>query len=405
MRDELISVVERALSTVSPQVMQAHLSCFTRCLEYPPTCSPPGARALNANELRQADDLLASLATSFLEAYQCNWLEVGVRIANSACSGGPCSYEYVTDVLYETRLNALGDNVILEACRAIRTSAGGVANDVACTKDTPWFQTNGSKTLIEVIQDPAAQISLMLDIVEYQLSSLEQRTRVATSIVRRWENWSGATGRSKVANAKRLWTRLAASCAPSGCAILGSSTNADFYKFAGTVLLAWLSEFSTDTHGAVPGCSGAGMLLDEKRWQYTADTSKCRASSSCLRWSRPRHIYRASKEFAAASLGIPLSSDVYKEAMTNDLLTDYLAVYRRYHSGPDAGTDSQTVCNPSLDELSSSHDLSMTDPWGSTLTMHCGKLALVEDGARIAVISNGPDRKLGTEDDIRAFGM
>jgi general secretion pathway protein G len=59
-------------------------------------------------------------------------------------------------------------------------------------------------------------------------------------------------------------------------------------------------------------------------------------------------------------------------------------------------------CPSSLEELGKLIDQETVDPWGTELVMLCGESAPPEANG-FGVISAGPDRKMGTEDDINSW--
>ena len=75
---------------------------------------------------------------------------------------------------------------------------------------------------------------------------------------------------------------------------------------------------------------------------------------------------------------------------------DYVGAYTQW------SLSSEENCPASLDDLNKYRGSKEgKDPWGSRFVMRCGQNG--PDGQDFGVISPGPDRREGTEDDIRSW--
>jgi hypothetical protein len=63
-------------------------------------------------------------------------------------------------------------------------------------------------------------------------------------------------------------------------------------------------------------------------------------------------------------------------------------------------------CPSSIQELLPDYKHDLRDPWGSPFVMLCGDQAPPDAGdAKFGIVSAGPDRKLGTADDIHSWDL
>jgi prepilin-type N-terminal cleavage/methylation domain-containing protein len=80
----------------------------------------------------------------------------------------------------------------------------------------------------------------------------------------------------------------------------------------------------------------------------------------------------------------------------NMMAQDYVSAYTQWVMNND------DTCPNSLEELRRYRNRKDDrDPWGSTFEMRCGDNA--PEGVEFGVLSPGPDKKTGTDDDIRSW--
>lgn len=308
LKQSLSNILETAVTSVSPKVVDGWLDCFTRCTHYAASkCEPPAAREPTAPEKELLQAAVKDLSVGFLGTYQCHWMEVGARLANTLCGAAPCDPTQLA-ALYGRTIRSFSDQEASAVCDALRTSldlAGIGAPPLACTKRTPWFVTNESMTVSSLIRSPRAQISLIFDLLESQVEAPHDRERVAGKVAKAWRNWAGASGTASFSSAKSSWDRMVAACGPNGCQALGPfTTRSSWDQLAGYAFTRWLAHFASLTPPDWsrlrfrPGCADAHIQLGSSGWKYATGT--CAPGPLCLQFRPPINTDAASQHFASS---------------------------------------------------------------------------------------------------------